>query len=154
MRLHFFCYCSWTDELDVSKKKVFYERIKEYIDRAEQIKDRVQKHVTRGELVKNIPIDDNSTGNSYQSIFGQYLNVDVKEVLLEEPYLHEKYHVCVNSNDSMRWSITTKYICAVSESCHILGIVGKELPSPQVCESSHENWCQSAGEPKKFAGTD
>lgn len=79
------------DESDVAKKKVFYERIKEYIDRAEQIKDRVQKHVIRGELVINKPIDDNSTGNSYQSLFGQYLNADVKEVLLEEPYLYEKY---------------------------------------------------------------
>lgn len=79
-------------ESEVSKKKVFYERIKEYIDRAEQIKDRIQKHVIRGELVVNKPIDDNSTGNSYQSLFGQYLNMDVKEVLLEEPYLCEKYH--------------------------------------------------------------
>ncbi|XP_054733810.1 MIT domain-containing protein 1-like [Anastrepha obliqua] len=80
------------DEYDVAKKKVFYERIKEYIDRAEQIKERVQKHVMRGELVTNIPIDENSVGKSYQSLFGKYLNAEVKEVLLEEPYLHEKYH--------------------------------------------------------------
>lgn len=91
----------------MSKKKVFYERIKEYIDRAEQIKDRIQKHVIRGELVVNKPIDDNSTGNSYQSLFGQYLNMDVKEVLLEEPYLCEKYHVCVNINEYIRLSSTT-----------------------------------------------
>ncbi|XP_036345773.1 MIT domain-containing protein 1-like [Rhagoletis pomonella] len=81
-----------SDENDVAKKKVFYERIKEYIDRAEQIKERVQNHVIRGELVTNIPIDEDSAGNSYESLFGKYLNAEVKEVLLEEPYLHEKYH--------------------------------------------------------------
>ncbi|XP_067629988.1 MIT domain-containing protein 1-like [Eurosta solidaginis] len=79
-------------ESDVAKKKVFYERIKEYIERAEQIKERIQKHVTRGELVTNIPIVENSVGNSYQSLFGAYLNADVKEVLIEEPYLHERHH--------------------------------------------------------------
>uniref|UniRef100_A0A0K8UG29 MIT domain-containing protein 1 n=1 Tax=Bactrocera latifrons TaxID=174628 RepID=A0A0K8UG29_BACLA len=101
------------DESDVTKKKVFYERIKEYIDRAEQIKDRVQKHVIRGELVSNKAIDDNSTGNSYHSLFGQYLNADVKEVLLEEPYLYEKYQVCVYSNENNKHSrTTTKYSCS------------------------------------------
>ncbi|XP_013116647.1 MIT domain-containing protein 1 [Stomoxys calcitrans] len=79
------------DETDAAKKKVYYERIKEYIDRAEQIKIRVQKHAETGEIVANIPIDENSCGHSYRSLFGKYLNTDVKEILLDEPYLTERY---------------------------------------------------------------
>ncbi|XP_023302016.2 MIT domain-containing protein 1 [Lucilia cuprina] len=79
------------DENDVAKKKVFYERIKEYIDRAEQIKERVRRHVSQGELVSHNPIDEDATGYSYKSLFGKYITSDVKEVLLEEPYLTERY---------------------------------------------------------------
>ncbi|XP_061393504.1 MIT domain-containing protein 1 [Musca vetustissima] len=79
------------DEKDTAKKKVYLERIKEYIDRAEQIKLRVQKHMESGEIVANIPIDDNSTGHSYKSLFGKYLNGAVKEILIDEPYFTERY---------------------------------------------------------------
>ena len=80
------------DEEDMTKKRLVYERIKEYIDRAEQIKDRLNRHMIRGELINNISIVDDSDGNSYKTLFGKYLNNEVREVLLEEPYLHEKYH--------------------------------------------------------------
>ncbi|XP_017466624.1 PREDICTED: MIT domain-containing protein 1-like isoform X1 [Rhagoletis zephyria] len=76
---------------DESKKKILCERIKEYNDRMRQIKERVQKHVIGGELVSSIPIDEDSVGNSYRNLFGKYLDAEVKEVLLEEPYLYEKY---------------------------------------------------------------
>ena len=78
----------------MAKKKVYYERIKEYIDRAEQIKLRVQRHVSQGELVAHIAIDEGDIGYSYNSIFGKYVNKNVKEVLIEEPYLGERYQVC------------------------------------------------------------
>uniref|UniRef100_T1PJ68 Microtubule interacting and transport protein n=1 Tax=Musca domestica TaxID=7370 RepID=T1PJ68_MUSDO len=79
------------DERDSNKKKVYLERIKEYIDRAEQIKLRVQRHMESGEIVANIPIDENSTGHSYKSLFGKYMNADVKEILIDEPYIAERY---------------------------------------------------------------
>lgn len=82
------------DETDLNKKRVYGERIREYIDRAEQIKIRVQKHSETGEIIANIPIDDDSSGHSYKSLFGKYLNADVKEILLDEPYLTERYQVC------------------------------------------------------------
>lgn len=82
-----------SDEPNVAKKKVFYERIKEYIDRAEQIKRRVQTHVSQGELVNHIPIDDGDTGYGYKTLFGKYITSEVKEVLIEEPYLVERYQV-------------------------------------------------------------
>lgn len=77
----------------MARKKVYYERIKEYIDRAEQIKLRVQRHVSQGELEQHIPIDENATGYSYSSIFGKYVNKNVKEILIEEPYLGKPYQV-------------------------------------------------------------
>lgn len=77
----------------MGKKKIFNERIKEYIDRAEQIKKRVQNHVSHGELIAHISIDENSTGFSYKTLFGKYINSNIKEVLLEEPYLIDRYQV-------------------------------------------------------------
>lgn len=88
-QIHYFS----LDEKDSNKKKVYLERIKEYIDRAEQIKLRVQRHMESGEIVANIPIDENSTGHSYKSLFGKYMNADVKEILIDEPYIAERYQV-------------------------------------------------------------
>lgn len=88
---------SLSDETDTAKKRVYCERIKEYIDRAEQIQQRVQRHTETGAIVANIPIDEDSTGHSYNSLFGKFLNPDVKEILLVEPYLVERFQVGVVS---------------------------------------------------------
>ncbi|XP_053953003.1 MIT domain-containing protein 1-like isoform X1 [Anastrepha ludens] len=79
-------------ETDEAKKKSLNERNREYIDRAEQIKEHVQKLGVGGQLVAHIPIDENSVGNSYRSLFGKYLDAEVKEVLLEEPHLYRRHH--------------------------------------------------------------
>lgn len=64
------------------------------MDRAEQVKRLVQKWSTKGEIVDKILIIDNATGYSYRRIFEKYLTTDVKEIIVQEPYLKEHYQLC------------------------------------------------------------
>ena len=40
-----------------------------------------------------IPIAEGSTGHSYKSLFGKYLDETIQEVSIEEPYIREHYQV-------------------------------------------------------------
>ncbi|KAL9911594.1 MIT domain-containing protein 1 [Glossina fuscipes fuscipes] len=79
------------EETDAGRKKVYHSRIKEYLDRAEQIKERISRFGHSGSLLHNISIEDGATGYSYYTLFGKYLSNEVQEVLIEEPYLIERY---------------------------------------------------------------
>ncbi|XP_036330433.1 MIT domain-containing protein 1-like [Rhagoletis pomonella] len=80
-----------SSHINLKKKTVLYEHIKQYIDRAEEIKKRVDDLVVVGEVVKRLRIENDSTGNSYQSLFGECLDGKIKEVWLDEPYLQHDY---------------------------------------------------------------
>uniref|UniRef100_A0A1A9WFL4 MIT domain-containing protein n=1 Tax=Glossina brevipalpis TaxID=37001 RepID=A0A1A9WFL4_9MUSC len=79
------------EETNADKKKVYHARIKEYLDRAEQIKERISRLGQSGSLLHSVSIEDGATGYSFHTLFGKYLSNDVKEVLIEEPYLAERY---------------------------------------------------------------
>lgn len=64
--------------------------------RAEQIKSSITERRSRGEIVDKIHIMANGTGFSYESVFGKYLDDQVKEICLEEPYIRDYYQVCAN----------------------------------------------------------
>ncbi|XP_017864397.1 PREDICTED: MIT domain-containing protein 1 [Drosophila arizonae] len=78
-------------EPDEVKKKGFLTRIKEYIDRADAIKARVNGKMMLGEVVTHLSIEENDTGNDYDQIFGQYMTDKTIEIMLEEPYLAQNY---------------------------------------------------------------
>lgn len=80
-------------EPDEVKKKGFLTRIKEYIDRADAIKARVNGKMMLGEVVTHLSIEENDTGNDYDQIFGQYMTDKTIEIMLEEPYLTQNYQV-------------------------------------------------------------
>jgi hypothetical protein len=61
--------------------------------RAEEVKDLVSSWKTKGVISDKIPILEDATGYSYDRVFGKYLTNDVKEVLVEEPYVREHYQV-------------------------------------------------------------
>lgn len=84
------------DETDPNKKLHFQKKIDEYMTRAEQIKVQINEQRIRGEIVDKIHIIANGTGYGYETIFGKYLNDNVKEISLEEPYLREYYQVRKN----------------------------------------------------------
>uniref|UniRef100_A0A1A9VHM4 MIT domain-containing protein n=1 Tax=Glossina austeni TaxID=7395 RepID=A0A1A9VHM4_GLOAU len=84
------------EETDVGRKKVYHSRIKEYLDRAEQIKERISRFGHSGSLLHSVSIEDGATGYSYHTLIGKYLSNEVKEVLIEEPYLVERYQNLIN----------------------------------------------------------
>jgi hypothetical protein len=63
------------------------------LGRAEQLKDDVLKWSSRGEIKDKICILEGAKNYGYERIFGKYLNEDVKEILIEEPYVKEHYQV-------------------------------------------------------------
>lgn len=61
--------------------------------RAELLKKQISEQQSKGAIVDKIHIIANGTGYSYESIFGKYLDENVKEICLEEPYLRDYYQV-------------------------------------------------------------
>uniref|UniRef100_U5EU64 MIT domain-containing protein n=1 Tax=Corethrella appendiculata TaxID=1370023 RepID=U5EU64_9DIPT len=80
-------------ETNPEKKKHYQTKLLEYMKRAEEVKEQISSWSSRGEICDKIHILDNSTGYCYERIFGKYLNLDVKEILVYEPYLREHYQV-------------------------------------------------------------
>ncbi|KAM8820245.1 MIT domain-containing protein 1 [Eudromia elegans] len=63
--------------------------------RAEDIKKYIEKEKQDGKYHKQIKIDENATGFSYESLFREYLNEIVTEVWVEDPYIrhiHQLYN--------------------------------------------------------------
>lgn len=47
-----------------------------------------------GKYHKQIKIEENATGFSYESLFREYLNETVTEVWIEDPYIRHTHQVC------------------------------------------------------------
>lgn len=80
-------------EPDSEKKKHFQIRIAEYMERAEKVKAAIQTWSSRGEIKDKINIIDGASNYSYDRIFGKYLNDDVKDILVDEPWIKDFYQV-------------------------------------------------------------
>ncbi|KAL7733657.1 hypothetical protein ACLKA6_005106 [Drosophila palustris] len=80
-----------SSEPDEQKRKGFLTRIKEYMDRADAIKARVNGKLMLGEVVTHISIEENDTGYDYVQVFGKYMTNQTVEILLEEPYMTQNY---------------------------------------------------------------
>lgn len=80
-------------EPDEAKKKGFLTRIKEYMDRADAIKARVNGKLMLGEVVSHVSIDENDIGHDYDQLFGKFMDKNTVEILLEEPYMTQNYQV-------------------------------------------------------------
>lgn len=63
------------------------------MNRAEIIKSLVPPVTDRGHIVDKIFIMEGDRGYSYDTVFGKYLDNDVTEISLEEPYVREHYQV-------------------------------------------------------------
>ena len=77
------------------KRSYFRSKIEEYMNRAELIKDKITKLKEEGKYHEQIAIENNSTGNSYVTLFGRFLNEDVTYVKIEDPYIRA-HHQCQN----------------------------------------------------------
>lgn len=82
-----------TDESDSEKKKHYQTKIEQYMGRAEQLKSMLSDVKSRGHVVDKICIMEGDSGYGYDRIFAKYLDSNVTEITLEEPYIREHYQV-------------------------------------------------------------
>ncbi|XP_013926459.1 PREDICTED: MIT domain-containing protein 1-like [Thamnophis sirtalis] len=76
------------------KKKAYYRnKISSYMNRAEGIKKCVVKEKEDGKCHKQIKIEENSKGFSYEKLFQEYLNETVTEVWVEDPYIRQTHQL-------------------------------------------------------------
>ncbi|KAI4805947.1 hypothetical protein KUCAC02_010539 [Chaenocephalus aceratus] len=80
---------------DDSKRGHYREKIKGYMDRAEQIKSHVNQLKEDGKYHEQIRISEDATGHSYESLFKPYMSSFLTEVWVEDPYIrhiHQLYN--------------------------------------------------------------
>ena len=65
---------------DDKKLNAFTTKVREYMDRAEQLKLEINERNRILQVHKKITVEEGSIGNSYQSLFGKFLDEDVSEV--------------------------------------------------------------------------
>ncbi|XP_016076789.1 PREDICTED: MIT domain-containing protein 1 isoform X1 [Miniopterus natalensis] len=78
---------------DDAKKCTLRKKISDYMDRAENIKKYLDQEKEDGKYHKQIKIEENATGFSYESLFQEYLNETVTEVWVEDPYIRQTHQL-------------------------------------------------------------
>lgn len=73
-------------------------RITEYMGRAEKIKQHVETEKDQSSYHEQIIIENDSTGHSYKSIFGRFLDNTVAVIEIDEPYVRAFHQVCVTAS--------------------------------------------------------
>ncbi|XP_026151920.1 MIT domain-containing protein 1 isoform X2 [Mastacembelus armatus] len=80
---------------DESKRGHYREKIKGYMDRAEQVKAHVNQMKEDGKYHEQIRISEDATGYSYEVLFKPYISSALTEVWVEDPYIrhiHQLYN--------------------------------------------------------------
>ncbi|XP_066123919.1 MIT domain-containing protein 1 isoform X1 [Saccopteryx bilineata] len=78
---------------DDTKKCHLRKKISGYMDRAENIKKYLDEVKEDGKYHKQIKIEENATGFSYESLFQEYLNETITEVWIEDPYIRHTHQL-------------------------------------------------------------
>ncbi|XP_059046752.1 MIT domain-containing protein 1-like [Achroia grisella] len=82
-------------ENDESIRTYLRKKVEEYMNRAEKIKKLVLQQKEAGQFHEQVNIENNSTGHSYKTLFGRFLDEEVQYVVVEDPYIRS-YHQCQN----------------------------------------------------------
>ncbi|XP_034241158.1 MIT domain-containing protein 1-like isoform X1 [Thrips palmi] len=80
---------------DGAKKTQLRLKVEEYMTRAESIKKLIADKKARGEYREQVVIEADSTGHSYESVFGRFLDAEVTDISVEDPYIRN-FHQCQN----------------------------------------------------------
>ncbi|XP_040057612.2 MIT domain-containing protein 1 [Gasterosteus aculeatus] len=78
---------------DESKRGHYREKIKGYMDRAEQIKVHVNQMKEDGKYHEQIRIEEDATGYSYQVLFKPYMSSLLTEVWVQDPYIRHTHQL-------------------------------------------------------------
>ncbi len=71
----------------------FREKANEYLARCEQLDILIKKEKEAGNYHEQIRIARDSTGHSYETIFGRFLDSAVTSVEVEDPYIRQENRV-------------------------------------------------------------
>lgn len=71
----------------------YQKKVQEYLIRAEKLKELQREELARRKIVKQVHIAENSKGYSYQTLFGQYLDERIREIIIEEPFLSRPFQL-------------------------------------------------------------
>jgi len=80
---------------DKEKKAKYRQKAEEYLDRSEKVHEIIAKEKENGKYHEHIKIQLNSTGFSYETIFGRFLDSSVRKIAVEDPYIRA-HHQIVN----------------------------------------------------------
>ncbi|XP_054888048.1 MIT domain-containing protein 1 [Poeciliopsis prolifica] len=78
---------------DDSKRGHYREKIKGYMDRAEQIKSHVNQMKEDGKYHEQIKISEDATGYSYEVLFKPYISSALSEIWVEDPYIRHTHQL-------------------------------------------------------------
>ncbi|KAI4495550.1 hypothetical protein M0802_008562 [Mischocyttarus mexicanus] len=80
---------------DPVKNKHFTVMASQYLDRAEKVKQLIDKKKILGTYRELIKISDGAIGYGYNSLFGRFLDAMVTYIQIEDPYIRT-FHQCQN----------------------------------------------------------
>lgn len=80
---------------DKNKKQKFRDKAEEYLARCEQLDTLIKKEKEAGSYHEQVRIAKDSTGHSYETLFGRFLDETVCSVEVEDPYIRS-HHQIVN----------------------------------------------------------
>lgn len=78
---------------DRTKRTKYREKATEYLDRCESLDVIIRKEKESGKYHEQQRIQAQSTGHSYETIFGRFLDESVSEVTVEDPYIRSHHQI-------------------------------------------------------------
>lgn len=81
------------DTKDDSQKVHYRAKMESYIERAEKLKKLVREQQEAGTFHEKLNITEGSTGYSYRRVFEKYLEGNVQEVVVEDPYIRNIHQI-------------------------------------------------------------
>ncbi|KAF3694696.1 MIT domain-containing protein 1 [Channa argus] len=126
---------------DESKRGHYREKIKGYMDRAEQIKAHVSQMKEDGKYHEQIRILEDAIGYSYESLFKPYISSSLSEVWVEDPYVrhtHQLYNFLRFCEMLLKASCKVKLI-------HLLTSQDVRYSNKQQCSGRDERESQCSG---------
>lgn len=98
----------------------------------------INQRSRNGYSIEQIYIEEDSTGNSYKRLFGQYLDNSVREVVLHESYLRQKHQFrnLVSFLELLRQKCTQlKYVHVVTKREQTSDVTGTSLNPEKLLEN-------------------
>ncbi|OON22141.1 MIT domain protein [Opisthorchis viverrini] len=79
---------------DSNLKSHLRQKVTDYMDKAEKLKDSIKRETAKGNYHEQMTISEGSTGYGYQRIFGRFLNEGtIQEVWVEDPYIRSSFQI-------------------------------------------------------------